>query len=426
MRLTRRQLLLSSTAAAFAQSPQPEAPHRKPNVLLLLADQWRAQTLPGTAPGLRAPNLARLAAEGLQFNRCYATFPLCAPSRASILTGLYPHVCGVTSDTSPLPPDQPSLARELKAAGYRTGYIGEWHLDGPASPGFVPPGPRRHGFDYWAAFNRGNRYTDSIYFRDRPEPIHVSGFEPDDQTALAIEFLKQNRTAPFFLYVSWGPPHPPRAVKLENPDVRLRANVPEELEDRARDGYASYYALCAAIDANLGRLLTALDDLRLAADTIVVFTSDHGDMLTSHGLEDKNVPYEESARVPLLLRYPPHIAPGSIDDHVTSNVTLMPRILTLCGEEVEKRGERPESVYVQGKLGEKDEWRMLVRGLDKLVIDREFNVTAQYNLGSDPYELENLATDPAHELRRDELKAVLKDAMRRAGDKMDTSGLKRR
>ena len=419
MRLTRRQLLLSSTAAAFAQSP------RRPNVLFLLADQWRAQTLPGTAPGLRAPNLARLAAEGLQFHRCYATYPLCAPSRASILTGLYPHACGVTGDTSPLLPDHPSLARQLKAAGYRTGYIGEWHLDGPASPGFVPPGPRRHGFDYWAAFNRGNRYADSIYFRDRPEPIHTSGFEPDDQTALAIEYLKQNRTAPFFLYVSWGPPHPPRAVKVENPDVRLRANVPEELEDRAREGYAGYYALCSAIDANIGRLLTALDDLRLTADTIVVFTSDHGDMLTSHGLEDKNLPYEESARVPLLMRYPPRIAPASTDDHVTSNVTLMPRILTLCGEEVAKV-ERPESVYVQGKLGEKDEWRMLVRGLDKLVIDREFNVTAQYNLGSDPYELENLATDPAHELRRDELKALLKDAMRRAGDKMDTSGLKRR
>ncbi len=415
MRLTRRQLLLSSAAAAFAQPP------RKPNVLFLLADQWRAQALPGTAPGLHAPNLARLAAEGLQFNRCYATFPLCAPSRASILTGRYPHACGVISDSSPLPPDQPSLARELTAAGYRTGYIGEWHLDGPASPGFVPPGPRRHGFDYWAAFNRGNRYTDSIYFRDRPEPIHGTGFEPDDQTALVIEFVKQNRAAPFFLYVSWGPPHPPRALKLENPDVRLRANVPEELEDRAREGYAGYYALCAAIDANIGRLLRAIDE-----NTIVVFTSDHGDMLTSHGLEDKNVPYEESARVPLLMRYPPRIAAGSVDDRVTSNVDLMPRILTLCGVEVENPVERAESVYVQGKLGEKDEWRMLVRGLDKLVIDRDFNVTAQYNLGSDPYELENLARDPAHELRRDELKALLKDAMRRAGDKMDTSGLKRR
>src|ERR1700686_3128884 len=172
MRLTRRQLLLSSTAAAFAQSPQPEAPHRRPNVLFLLADQWRAQTLPGTAPGLRAPNLARLAAEGLQFNRCYATFPLCAPSRAGILTGLYPHACGVTGDTSPLPPDQPSLARELKAAGYRTGYIGERHLDGPGSPGVRPPGPRRPALDSWAAFNRGNPYTDSIYFRARPEPVH--------------------------------------------------------------------------------------------------------------------------------------------------------------------------------------------------------------------------------------------------------------
>src|SRR5258708_25229439 len=254
MRLTRRQFLLSGTAATFAQSPQPEAPHRRPNVLFLLADQWRAQALPGTAPGLRAPSLARLAAEGLQFNRCYATFPLCAPSRASLLTGRYPHACSVTSDISALPPDQPSLARELKSAGYRTGYIGEWHLDGPASPGFVPPGPRRHGFDYWAAFNRGNRYTDSIYFRDRPEPVRVAGFEPDDQTALAIEFVKQNRAVPFFLYVSWRPPHPPRAVKLEHPEVRRRANAPEELEDRAREGYPVYYPLSPPLAPNIARL----------------------------------------------------------------------------------------------------------------------------------------------------------------------------
>ncbi|MDP8981701.1 MAG: sulfatase [Acidobacteriota bacterium] len=426
MRLTRRQFVLTGTAAAFAQAPPPEAPHRQPNVLFLLADQWRAQAMPGAAPGLHAPNLGRLATEGLQFNRCYATYPLCAPSRASLLTGRYPHACGVINDSSPLPPDQPSLARELKSAGYRTGYIGEWHLDGAPTPGFVPPGPRRHGFDYWAAFNRGNRYYDSLYFRDRPEAVRVSGFEPDDQTALAIEFLKQNRALPFFLYVSWGPPHPPRAVKLENLEVRLRANVPEELEERAREGYAGYYALCSAIDVNIGRLLVALDERGLARDTIVVFTSDHGDMLTSHGLEDKNVPYEESARVPLVLRYPARIAAGGVDHRVSSNVELMPRILTLCGLEVENGGGRTESIYAQGKLGEKDEWRMLVRGLDKLVIDREFKVTAQYNLGADPYELENLAGEAARELRRDELMALLKDAMRRAGDKMDTSGLKRR
>lgn len=138
----------------------------------------------------------------------------------------------------------------------------------------------------------------------------MKGFEPDYQTALAVEFIKQNRQSPFFLYLSWGPPHtprtPPDSVKgLYHPrQFALRENVPLEYEEKARVEYAGYYGLCTALDRCLGILLKAIDAEGLAENTIVVFTADHGDMLGSQALEYKNQPYEESARVPLLVRYP--------------------------------------------------------------------------------------------------------------------------
>lgn len=438
---------------AIAASGLRATPARSPNLLFLLADQWRAQAL--AADGLKdlqAPNLERLAREGIQFQRAYTCYPLCSPSRAALITGRFPHSSGVTRDDVPLPPDQPSIAAQFHQAGYRTGYIGKWNLDGAETPGYVPPGPRRRGFDYWAAFNRGNRYFDSIYFRDPPDPIRAGGFEPDYQTSLAIEFLEQNKQNPFCLFVSWGPPQPPRTppphtAKLYDPrSIHLRGNVPDEIEARVRQAYDDYYALCSAIDENVGRLLDALDKADLADDTIVVFTSGHGDMLGSHGLEDKDVPYEEAVRVPLLIRYPPLLKPGLLktgtkrDDLLISSVDLMPSLLSLCGVSIPPGVQGKdlstaivnaavagqESIFIEGRLGSKDQWRTIVRGLDKLVVDGNIEVTHLYNLGRDPLEMDNLARQPSQELKRDELTALLKDWMRRTEDRMDASGLKRR
>jgi len=187
-------------------------------------------------------------------------------------------------------------------------------------------------------------------------------------------------------------------------------------------------------------LMRALDERHMAEDTIVVFTSDHGDMLGSHGLEGANVPFEESVRVPLVVRYPRQIKAGGEHEFPLSNVDLMPTLLGLCGAPIPNdtqgqdlstllttgQGAHPESVFCLGKLGAEAEWRMVVRGLDKLVVDRDMNVTHLYNLGSDPSEMENLVQDAAQELKRDALKALLKDWMRRTADRTDPSGLKKR
>ena len=254
-----RREFLAAAAAKLAERP--------PNLLFVLADQWRAQALPAAGDtDLRAPNLHRLATEGVHFRRAYASYPLCTPARASFLTGRFPHAARTVRNSVRLPLGEPSIAAQLKAAGYATGYIGKWHLDGEERPGFVPPGERRRGFDYWAAFNRGHAYFDSTYFRDSPEPIRPGGFEPDYQTSLAIDFIRANRSRPFFLFLSWGPPHTPRTpppafARMYDPrQFRLRENVPAEYEETARRGLAGYYGLCSALDANLGRLLKALDE----------------------------------------------------------------------------------------------------------------------------------------------------------------------
>jgi arylsulfatase A-like enzyme len=163
-------------------------------------------------------------------------------------------------------------------------------------------------------------------------------------------------------------------------------------------------------------------------------------MLGSQGLEDANQPFEETVRVPLIVRYPGVLAAGGKNDALLSNVDLMPTLLGLSGVEIPEsaqgqdlsawlakgQGSHGESIYSSGKLGESNEWRMVVRGLDKLVVDRDLKVTHLYNLGQDPFEMENLARDVSQDLKRDELKALLKDWMRRTGDGMDPSGLKRR
>jgi arylsulfatase A-like enzyme len=438
--MERRQFLLGAAGgAAF--------PLRPPNVLFILADQWRAQTMPGAGDKqLHAPNLARLAREGVHFDRVYACYPLCSPSRASLITGRFPHSAGVPHNDVPLPQREPSIAAQLREAGYVTGYIGKWHLDGEERPGFVPPGPRRRGFDYWAAFNRGHRYYDSIYFRDTPDEIRPAGFEPDYQTALAIDFIRKNKAKPFYLFLSWGPPHTPRQPPgdwknyYEPSQFQLRPNVPASYEKQARLGHAGYYGLCSALDQCLGRILAVLDQENLAADTLLVFTSDHGDMLGSHGLEYKNVPYEEASRIPLLMRYPRKLAAGARQDFLVSNVDLMPTMLAMCGANVPEgvqgrnhasllqtgKGERPESVFSEGKIGGEGEWRMLVRGFDKLVLDKTGEVSHLYNLSQDPFEQNNLAASRSHMRTRDELLALIGDWQRQLQDGRSPSGLRKR
>ena len=353
-----------------------------------------------------------------------------------MLTGKFPHAAGVPYNHQQLPLSEKTISAELKRAGYRTGYIGKWHLDGRENPGFVPPA-RRRGFDYWAACNIDHRHYGLTYFRDTPEPIRVSGFAPDHQTDLAIEFIRQESKQPFFLYLSWVAPHapftpPPRHDVYDPRRLHLRENVPESNEAEVRKTAAGYYGLCTAVDENVGRLLAEIDRRGLREDTLVVFTADHGYTLGSHGLDVIDAPFEEASRIPLLMRYPRRLQGGREVDALVSNVDYAPTLLSFCGVEppsemqgvnlaewiLNSEGHRPESIYAEGGLGSPEEWRMLVRGLDKLVVDKELKVTHLYNLGQDPYEMTNLAGAGSERRKADELLAILRRWMLRTSDRI--------
>ncbi len=344
--VSRRRIVRAAAALGPAIVTSKTLALERPNILFVTADQLRARSLGYLGNSeVKTPHLDRLASEGVNFTQAVANCPICTPARAIWQTGRYPTSTGVISNDIRLPAGEITGAEVLKDAGYKTGYIGKWHLDGPDRKGFTPPGPRRQGFDYWAAANICHEYFDAFYYTgESSQPVSVAGYQPDHETDLAIRFLEDHRKDRFYLNLHWGPPHdpyiaPPRWMEMYDAgSIQLPENitqgVPEELHPAARRQLAAYYAAISCVDWNMGRLLKALEDLGLAERTAVVFTSDHGDMLLSLGLLSKQWPYDESVRVPLLVRYPARVKPGGRRDCLISHVDLMPTLVSLAGERI--------------------------------------------------------------------------------------------
>jgi len=310
------------------------------NVLLVFADQMRRQAMgcAGNAQ-VRTPHLDRLAAEGTRFTRACANAPVCTPSRGSLLTGLYPAQHGAVVNDVPIRTDMRSMGRLFRDAGYATGYVGKWHLDGVPRDKFTPPGARRLGFDdCWAARNCTHAYLDAFYYVDSPEPVFIDGYEPEHQTELARDFLRGRAGRPWCLVVSYGTPHDPYDKvpetwkALYDPEaIELRPNVPAESAEAARRDLAGYYAHVTALDEFVGRLMATLEETGQADRTLVVFTSDHGDMHGSQGRIRKQKPWEESIGVPLLARLPGTVPAGRTTDALCGIVDVLPTILGLAG-----------------------------------------------------------------------------------------------
>lgn len=360
--------------------PQP------PNLLFVFADQMRGMDMACAGnPGVLTPSLDRLAAEGTHFSRAYANCPVCTPSRGTILTGRYPLSHRAVANDLPLPEDERTIAEVLRQAGYRTGYVGKWHLDGVPRDRFTPPGPRRQGFDFWAAWNCSHAYFDAKVFRDSPQPVPLAGYEPVGHTDLALEFLGRDDPRPFCLFVSWGPPHAPyhqvpqRYKGLYRPErLTIRPNVRDEPPDGLRPPsqdfdprvLADYYAHITALDEQLGRLLAATDELGLTENTLVVFASDHGDMLWSQGSVKKEQPWEESVRIPLLVRWPGRVPAGHCSQALASTVDLAPTLLGLMGVEPLSSMEGADlSETVLGRQGPRQEAVLLV---EPVILDQGF------------------------------------------------------
>lgn len=428
---------------------------RLPNLLFVFADQMRGVDTDFADAPVRTPHLNALAQQSAYFPLCFANAPVCGPSRAILLTGRYPLSNHVVANDLPLPDGLPTFGTVAKDAGYRTGYIGKWHLDGVPRDKWTPPGARRFGFDFWAAANCSHNYFGGYLYRDTPQRIMLDSYEPQAQTDIAIEFLRQTQSddKPFCLFLSFGPPHDPyeqvpeRFKVLYTPhSLAPRPNVAplhNALHDPAaqlgsQGALALSYAAISALDEQMGRLLQTLDELKLADDTIVVFTSDHGDMLYSHGMLKKQQPYEESVRIPFLVRWPNQVPAGTRADTLLSTVDFLPSLLglmqlpippdvqghNLAGTMRGTQSGGPNSVLLmelisagEGLKQNVGEWRA-VRTLRHTYARRPDGTPwLLFDNQDDPFQGRNLVASPEAQILRAALDVELDSWLARTGDR---------
>ncbi|HUW19949.1 MAG TPA: sulfatase [Sedimentisphaerales bacterium] len=438
---------LHMTGCSAASRTAGKSAARKPNLVFLLADQWRAQAA-GYAgdPNAITPNLDRLAKGSVNFTNAVSGCPVCSPYRASLITGRYPLAHGVFLNDVRLNNDAVSIAQAYNNAGYETGYIGKWHLDGDQRSAFIPR-QRRQGFKFWKALGCTHDYNNSFYYADENVKLKWEGYDAIAQTEEARRYIRQHaRGGSFALFLSWGPPHAPyhTAPKryrdlLKDKKLTLRPNVPKEYEARAIKDLTGYYAHMVALDECVGKILRTLKETGLEDETIVVFTSDHGDMLYSQGEQKKQRPWDESIMVPFLVRYPAaHGKAGRTIDMPINAPDIMPTLLGLSGLDIPDTVEGTDfSDIIRGAKGPDDnaalitcpspfgQWKREKHGGREYrgVRTRRYTYVRDlkgpwllYDNQADPYQLNNLCNKPEYSELRKELEGLLSQKLRQTND----------
>lgn len=432
-------------------------PARRPNFLFVFTDDQRYDAMGvvqkeqgerGRFPWFSTPNMDRLASEGVRFRNAFVVNSLCAPSRACFLTGRYSHHNGIANNRTPFPTDSVTYASLLRGAGYTTGYVGKWHMDGQRG--------KRPGFDVSYSFIGQGKYVDCP-FEINGQSTPTEGWVDDRSTDFAIDFLKKNQAKPFALVVGFkathGPFNPPERAQArfagERPRPAVSQGHPAIYQDAApartpakkkaaRRGPANqnlgYFRCVSAADDNLGRLMATLDELGLAEDTVLVFASDNGYYLGEHERGDKRSAYDESLRIPLLLRYPRLTKKGALVDAMVLNIDLAPTFLDLAGVPVPKemQGKSWRPLLDGSSVAWRDAWFyeyfqerafpgtptiLAVRTDDAKLITYPGHAewTEVFDLKNDPYEIANLAGDPAHRDLRQKLEAELERQKKAVG-----------
>ena len=466
--------LLATRRGESMESPS-ERPSRPPNIIYVFADQLRYQSC-GYAGDRKAktPHLDAFASQGTSFQNAVSGHPVCAPYRASMLTGKYTTSTGMVINEMRLNPNHESLAHVLTRGGYETAYIGKWHLyanqlgnhEDPKNS-FTPPGPHRLGFDgFWASYGFHHENYRGYYHTDSQEKIPVKGYEPDAQTDLAIEQIRRHAKSekPFALFLSIGAPHdpwnpgnvppeflakfadetftlPPNYKPENDPyaDAWGRYQGPEERK-KIPDWMKVYYAMVANVDWNFGRILEAIEKAGIREDTIVVFTSDHGEMFGAQGRRAKNIFYEEAVRVPFVVRWPGKTPPGRVSDACLNTPDIMPTLLSMAGMPIPakvegtdlshcalgKPGPEPEAAFMQNTGAcaiweDGYEWRGLRSKRHTYAIYRKDGKEFLFDNKADPYQMVNLAEDAEHKETLDRFRDLLKKQMARVGDTNEAS-----
>lgn len=313
--------------APFISSAQILQAASKPNVLLIMTDdQGWGDIRSHDNPLINTPQQDLLAKQGARFDRFYVS-PVCAPTRAALLTGRYSlrtGVHGVTRGFENMRAEETTIAEMLKSAGYATGAFGKWH-----NGRHYPMHPNGQGFDEFFGFCGGhwNSYFDTNLEHNK-RPVKTKGYITDVLTDQAIEFIKRNQSQPFFCYVPYNAPHSPWIV----PEAYWEKYANKGLDNKARCAYA----MVESVDDNLGRLMQTLDDLELSKNTIVLFLTDNGPNSARYngGMRGrKGSIHEGGIRVPLFVRYPGKIKPGTVVKPITGHIDILPTLLEFCGVE---------------------------------------------------------------------------------------------
>jgi len=481
-------VLLFVTFVSTANAAEKNA--SQPNLLLVMVDQMRYQAMGFVNEDpVVTPNLDRFAKESLVLTQMVVNVPICSPARAMFMTGQYPTLNKVpTNCTSNSAAFGCELQKEtvcwsdvLKASGYSLGYIGKWHLEAPRAPyidcannrgatkwnDWTPP-ERRHGFDYWYAYNTYDHHMRPLYWDNdakRNEFHYVDQWGPEHEVDKAIQFLKnkdgkfRKADQPFVLMVSMNPPHTPYGAHPKHYQKAYEGKKTEELINRknvdlttkgaksgsiARNVTRDYFAMVTGVDDQFGRLLKALKQEGFEKDTVVLFFSDHGNCIGSHNIPTKSVAFEESMRIPFLIRWPKHIEPRQ-DDLLMSYTDIYPTLLGLLGLDKkipatvdgldysrifldkDAKMERPTSQwyflvswrnegYDHGKRGIRTHQYKLVLDDGILQGKKDAEMTVRlYDLKNDPYELKSIATQKP-ELVQKLINTELKPWLRKSKD----------
>lgn len=423
----------SATAAAAAISRGAAAQNRKPNVLYIMTDQQRTDTLGcyGNAKAV-TPSLDGLAARGTLFTSCYATQPVCTPCRSSMATGLFPNQTGCVENNIHLSPSLFAWPRALRDAGYATGYIGKWHLGDDPVPAY---------FDRWQGFHTGGgHWLEEEFVFQKPgeskadfqarkasgdrstaaDSQYAGAYRPDMETDHAVAFIRDHGDRPFALWLSYYPPHGPKTVPEE--DIPLHAGTYDNEEQDI------YHAMVHRLDKNIGRVLSTLDELGLRNDTIVVFASDHGENYPHRWNDhEKRLCYDQSANVPFIISWPGRIPEGQRIDRVFSFADFVPTLLDYT--EIDGPGNLPgmsarrlidgdatgwhEDIFVQNSPYRAD--AKPKNGLDRAAVRERCVVTDQWKFilnthrAPELYRRHEGAPDVYNRFHAPELKDTVKD-----------------
>jgi arylsulfatase A-like enzyme len=467
--MNRREFVQRSVAVSVAASlpmvNESESPARRMNVLYVFGDQHRECSMPGKPYSpIVAPAFEAFAKQNFVMENCISNYPLCTPYRAILMSGRWPQQTGVTRNGPDiaLSESEHGLGQPFKDAGYHTAYVGKWHLYHGENH-FVPPGPLRFGFDYWRVWGNTNKHYDDYTWDDETGMQETTpGWAPIPMTDRAIEFIGQQKKdkqdkqdKPWMMVVSWNPPHPPFNPPEEDSKpypqdkIALRPNVALKRSDGSHPGHPQlqsestlreaeqgYYGGITGVDKQFQRLLDALEATGQAANTIVIYTSDHGEMMGTHCRMQKQVPWEESCHVPFFIRIPGATNHGSSVKDLMGSIDIYPTLCGLAGIPVPKhcagrdlsgvlRGEHAAAsdgvILMNDSDGDVNDVAAIgYRGVRTLTHTYAVAVDGRwllYDNLADPYQQKNLAMDAAQKPLMDKFDNMILAWQKTTGDK---------